>query len=64
MNETLDCGIQMKAIGRYFPVVLFIMLYNLTLTPDSVDEILTCDHSNESYRAVLFCGSLYKGGYV
>ena len=49
VNETLECGHQMKAIGRYFSVVLFIMLYNVTLTIDSVDKILTCDHSNESY---------------
>ena len=32
-----------------FPVVLFIMLYKVNLTFESVDEILTCDHSNESY---------------
>ena len=24
-----------------------------------VDEILKCDHSNESYRAVPFCGAVY-----
>ena len=34
---------------QYFPVVLFIMLYKVTLTFESVDEILKCDHSNESY---------------
>ena len=39
----------MKAIERYFPVVLFIMLYKVVLTFESVDEILKCDHSNESY---------------
>ena len=41
--------IQMKAIEQYFPVVLFIMLYKVVLTFKSVDEILKCDHSNESY---------------
>ena len=41
--------IQMKATERYFPVVLFIMLYKVVLTFESVDEILKCDHSNESY---------------
>ena len=25
----------------------------------SVDKILTCDHSNGSYRAVLSCGAVY-----
>ena len=42
--------IQMKAIEQYFPVVhLFIMLYKVVLTFESVDEILWCDHLNESY---------------
>ena len=39
----------MKATERYFPV-LFTMLYN---------EILKCDHSNESNWAVLSCGTVY-----
>jgi len=39
----------MKAIERYFHVVLFIMLYKVVLTLKSVDETLVCDHSNESY---------------
>ena len=29
--------IQMKATAQYFPVVLFIMLYKVVLTFDSVD---------------------------
>ena len=41
--------IQMKAIEQYFLVVLFIMLYKVGLTFESVDEILKCDHLNESY---------------
>ena len=41
--------IQMKATEQYFPVVLFIMLHKVVLTFESVDEILWCDHSNESY---------------
>ena len=41
--------IQMKATEQYFPVVLFIMLYKGVQTFGSVDEILWCDHSNESY---------------
>ena len=40
---------QMKATQQYFPVVLFIMLYKVVLTFESVDEILKCDHLNESY---------------
>ena len=41
--------IQMKAIKQYFPVVLFIMLYKVDLTFESVDKNLKCDYSNESY---------------
>ena len=41
--------IQMKATEQYFSVVLFIMLYKVVLTFESVNEILKCDHSNESY---------------
>ena len=40
--------IQMKATEQYFPVVLFIMLHKVVLTFESVDEILWCDHSNET----------------
>ena len=42
----------MKATEQYFPVVLFIMLYMVALMFDFVDEILKCDHSNDSYLAV------------
>ena len=39
----------MKATEQYFPVVLFIMLCMVVLSFESVDEILKCVHSNESY---------------
>jgi len=45
--------IQIKAIEQFFPVVLFIMLYKVILTFEALDEIPKCDHSNESYWAVL-----------
>ena len=32
--------IQMKATEQYFPVVLFIKLYKVVITFESVDEIL------------------------
>ena len=51
--------IQRKAIAQYFHVVLFIMLYKVVLTFKSVDETPVCDHSNESYCAVLSCGTVY-----
>ena len=49
----------MKATEQYFPVVLFIMLYKVVLTFESVDKILKCSHSNESYCAELSCGAVY-----
>ena len=49
----------MKATEQYFPVVLFIMLYKVVLTFESVEEILKCDHSNESYCVVLSCATVY-----
>ena len=51
--------IQMKATEEYFPVALFIMLYKVVLTFESVDQILKCYHSNESYRTILACGTVY-----
>ena len=39
----------MKATEQYFLVVLFIMLYKVILTFESANEILKCDHLNESY---------------
>ena len=42
---------QLKATERYFPVTLFNLLYRVALTFESVDEILKCYHSNESYFA-------------
>ena len=51
--------IQLKNTEEYFPVILFIMLYKVVLTFESADEILKCDHSNESYWAILSCGTVY-----
>ena len=48
----------MKATKQFFPVVLFIMLYKVVLTCESVDEILKCDHSDESYKEVLSCDTI------
>ena len=41
VNEIFTCAEQ------YFPVVLFIMLYMVVLTFESVDEIRKCDYRNE-----------------
>ena len=57
--KSLSVTIQMEATEQYSPVVLFIMLYKVVLTILYVNEILWCDHSNESYWAVLSCGTVY-----
>ena len=58
--------IQVKAIKQFISVVLFTLCcIKMALTLESVDEILRCDHSNESQQAVLSCGTVYyavKGG--
>ena len=41
---TIQMAIQLKAVKQYFPVVLFIMLYKVVRTVESVGEILKCDH--------------------
>ena len=46
--KSYSVTIQMKATEQYFPVVLF-MFYKVVLTFESVDKILKCDCSNESY---------------
>ena len=52
---------QMKAtcMEQYFHVMLFIMLNRVVLTFQFVGETLVCDHSNESYGAVLSCDAVY-----
>ena len=40
--------IPMKATEQYFPVVLFVMLYKVILTFDSVDEVLKCEPLDEN----------------
>ena len=49
----------MKVTEQFFHAVLFIMLYKVVLTFESVDEILVCDHSNERCQAVLSCSTVY-----
>ena len=50
--------IQMKVTEQYFPVVLFIMLYKVILTFESVDEVMWCDHSIETSLEVLLHGAI------
>ena len=53
----------MKATEQYFPVVLFIMLYNVVLTFESVDEIYDVTiqmRATEQYFPVVLFIMLYK----
>ena len=49
--------IQMKPLQQYFDMVLFISY--VVLTFESVDEILWCDHSNETSLAQLLHSTIY-----
>ena len=44
--KALSVTIQMKATEKFFPVVLYIMLYKVIL--ESVNKILTCDHLSKN----------------
>ena len=47
------CAHSNNASKQYFLVAMFVILL------ESGAEILKCDHSNESYWAVLSCGANY-----
>ena len=51
----------MKAIEQYVHMVLFLMLYKVVLTFESVDETLVCDHSKMKAIEQYFhaCGTVY-----
>ena len=46
-------------LASNFPVVLFILLYKVVLRFESVDEIVKCEHSYESYGADFACDAVY-----
>ena len=52
---SLCVTIQMKATEQYLRLGLFILLYKVVLTFESVDKIPKCNHSSEIYLAVLSC---------
>ena len=60
--KSLGMTIPMKATEQYFPVALFILLYKVVLTFESVGETLWCDHTLvllSSTREILFFRCLY-----
>ena len=61
-TKSYGVTIQMKATEQYFPLVLFIMLYKVVLTILYVNEILWCDHSNESSSLLFSHGAVFFVG--
>ena len=49
----------MKTKLTFHFIALILGLHELVLTFESVDEILKCTHSNESYLVVLSGGTVY-----
>ena len=47
--KTTRLTIQKKATEQFFPLVLFIVLFKVVLSSESVNKIIKCDHSNQSY---------------
>ena len=54
--KSYDVTIQMKPLEQYFHMALFIKF--LVLIFESLDEILWCDHSNETSSGVLSHGTI------
>ena len=48
-QQKVSVKIILVATEQYFPVVLFLVLYKVVLTFESVGEILKFNYSNESY---------------
>ena len=59
MNRNLKCEQSNETMSYYTAMEQFVMLYEVVLAFESIDEILKCDHSNESNCAVLYCGAVY-----
>ena len=51
-RKSLSVTIQIKSTEQFFPLVLFIMLYTVVFTFESVDKILKCELCGAVYYAV------------
>ena len=64
--KSYSVTIQLKATEQYFPVVLFIMLYKVVLTFESVDEIksvtIQMKATEQYFPVVLFIIDAVQGG--
>ena len=56
--------IQRKAIEQYFPVVLFIMLYKVVLTSESVDGICSANAETTGSNPVEAPKSFFSGFFA
>ena len=50
----------MEATEQNFPVVLFITLYKVVVTFESVYKVIKCERSNQSYRIVVSRGAVTR----
>ena len=57
--KALSVTIHMIATEQFFAVVLFIILCTVIVNFESVGEIIKCDHSYDSYWAVLSRCAVY-----
>ena len=55
--KSISVTIQIKATEQYFPGAVYYAVQR-DVNFESVDEILKCDHSIETYWAVLPCGAV------
>ena len=55
--KSVGVAIQMKVTEKYFPMVLFTILYKVVRT---VYETPKLDNSDESCLTVIFCGTVYN----
>ena len=46
LESVVECNVDLQ---EYFPLVLYIMLYKVLLTFESVYKMLWCDQSDESH---------------
>ena len=51
--------IQMKPFQQYFQMLHYYLFSIIVLTFESVDEMLQCYHSNETFSAVISDGTIY-----
>ena len=57
--KSYGVAIQMKPLQQYVHIALLFYYFNLlVLTIEPVDEILLCDHSNETSSAFIWHGPL------